>query len=192
MYANFLNRLIRNSNSPVAIWHPQSSFLQIIEHLQQWHSNIRDELRITGLSIYIGREANTLGSLFMLHFLYHSLVCDLTRTSLPGYEFPLASAFRNAPTVFRQQCQDRCRFHADQIAQLVQMGLTEGKRALDDPHCIMAAFESIKIQIVHTCTATRNGQEERIKASKNITENMKLLHEKHLQRDKPNPYVNWS
>lgn len=189
MYANLLNRLIRNSNPTVAIWNPQSSFLKLIESLDLWHSNIRDELRLTRLSIYVGRELNTIGSLFLLHFLYHSIVCDLTRTALPGYEFPIASAFRNAPIVFRQQCQDRCRFHADQIAQLVQMGLAEGKRAFDDPHCTMAAFESIKIQIVHTCTATANGREERLKASKNIRENMKLLHEKHLQRDKPNPYV---
>ncbi|CRG86369.1 hypothetical protein PISL3812_03375 [Talaromyces islandicus] len=68
------------------------------------------------------------------------------------------------------------------------MGFAEGKCAFDDPHCTMAAFESIKIQIVHTCTATANGCEERMKASDNIKENMKLLHEKHLQRHKPNPY----
>jgi hypothetical protein len=72
------------------------------------------------------------------------------------------------------------------------MGLAEGKCVFDDPHCIMAAFESIKIQIVHTCTATANGREERMKAATNIKGNLKLLHEKHLQTEKPNPYASLS
>jgi hypothetical protein len=139
--------------------------------------------------MYIRRELNTLGSVFMLHFFYHSIVCDLTRISLPGYEFPLAAAFRNAPISFRQQCQDRCRFHADQISNLVQTGLAAGKGAFDDLQCALAVFESTKIQIVHTCTTTSNGRDERLKASSNIRYNMRLLGEVHLQRDKPNPYV---
>jgi hypothetical protein len=185
------NRLIRNINQLVPIWNPQSSFLQLIHQLDLWYNNIPEELKLTDLNIYIQKELNILGSVFMLHFFYHTVVCDLTRTSLPGYDFPLASAFRTAPMAFRRQCQERCRFHSDEIARLVQNGLIQGKRAFDDLHSLMAAFEAAKIQIVHTSTATSNSPEDRIKAAENIRLSMIALDMMHLRRDKPNPYVRY-
>lgn len=128
----------------------------------------------------------------MLHFFYHSLICDLTRISLPGFDFPLASSFRTAPLAFRRQCQERCRFHADEISRLIRTGLIHGRRAFDDLHCAMAAVESVKIQIAHTCTATLNDRDERAKTAANIRSNMTLLDMVHLERDRPNPYVSTS
>ncbi|KAK2755740.1 hypothetical protein FQN54_005890 [Arachnomyces sp. PD_36] len=89
---------------------------------------------------------------------------------------------------FRQQCQERCRFHVDEIASLVKLGLVQGKQAFDDLHCLMAAYESVKIQIVHTSTATSNSAMDRMKAVENIRANMTALDWMHLKRDKPNPY----
>lgn len=148
-----------------------------------------EKLIISDLNAYIHKELNILGAVFMLHFLYHSIVSDLTRISLPGYDFPLAAAFHSAPPTFRKQCQERCRFHADEVSRLVRSGLVHGKRAFDDLHSLMAAFESTKIQIVHTATTALHSSEVRQRATDNIRSNMMVLDLMHFQRDKPNYFV---
>ncbi|KAH8812765.1 hypothetical protein F5884DRAFT_316685 [Xylogone sp. PMI_703] len=181
-------RLIRSNDQLVPIWHSHSSFLQLIQQLDIWYNNIPNELMLTDLNMYIQKELNIIGAVFMLHFFYHTVVCDLTRTSLPGYDFPLASAFRHAPMAFRRQCQERCRFHANEIARLIRIGLSQGRCAFDDLHCMMAAFESVKIQIVHTAIATSNSPADRIRAAENIRVNMAAIDLMHLEKDKPNLY----
>lgn len=53
----------------------------------------------------------------------------------------------------------------------------------------MAAFESSKIQIVHTTTATPNGARDKQKAYGNIMANMRLLSCMHFDKRKPNHYA---
>ena len=130
-----------------------------------------------------------LGAVYFLHCTYNQTVADLTRVSLPGFDFPLASAFRIAPESFRRQCQDRCRYHADEVSSLVLSGFRAGVRAFDDSHITMAAFESTKIQIVHTTTATPNSARDKQKAYGNIMANMRLLSCMHFDKRKPNHYV---
>lgn len=182
-------RLIRNNNQQVNIWDPGSPFLDIIQRLEIWHAGLPERLVISDFNVYIHKELNTISAVFMLHFLYHSIVCDLTRVSLPGYVFPLSAAFHSGPQEFRRQCQERCRFHADEISRLVHAGFGYGIRAFDDLHSLMATFESTKIQIIHTATATSNSSNIREQTSHNIRLNMRALDILHLQKDKPNPYV---
>jgi hypothetical protein len=87
------------------IWQPQSPFLQTIQQLEIWYSNLPDLLLIHDLNTYVHKELNILGAIYMLHFLFHAIFTDLTRISLPGYAFPLAAAFHTAPLPFLQQCQ---------------------------------------------------------------------------------------
>jgi hypothetical protein len=114
---------------------------------------------------------------------------DLTRVSLPGFDFPLAALFRSTTPLFRRQYQERCRFHADEISRLARSGLQVGRNAFDDPHCAMAAFESTKIQIIHTTTTTPNSVEDRQKAEENIRINLELANCIHFSKDKANIYV---
>jgi len=51
----------------------------------------------------------------------------------------------------------------------------------------VAAFESAKIQIVHTSTVTSNSAEERKRTMDNVRFNIKLLNM--LKRDRSNPFV---
>ncbi|KAM0454348.1 hypothetical protein ACHAPV_008427 [Trichoderma viride] len=181
-------RLIRNNNQQVNIWDPGSPFLDIIQRLEIWYAGLPERLVISDFNVYIHKELNTISAVFMLHFLYHSIVCDLTRVSLPGYVFPLSAAFHSCPQEFRRQCQERCRFHADEISRLVHVGFGYGIRAFDDLHSLMATFESTKIQIIHTATATSNSIDIRERTSHNIRLNMRALDILHLQKDKSNPY----
>ncbi|KAH0492059.1 hypothetical protein TgHK011_007026 [Trichoderma gracile] len=181
-------RLIRNNSQGANIWDPGSSFLDIIQRLENWYAGLPEQLVISDLNAYVHKELSIIGAVFMLHFLYHSIACDLLRVSLPGYVFPLSAAFHSAPLEFRRQCQERCRFHADEISRLVRVGFGYGIRVFDDLHSLMATFESTKIQIIHTATATSNAIDVRERASFNIQFNMRALDVLHLQKDKPNPY----
>lgn len=181
-------RLIRNNNQEANIWDPGSAFLDIIHRLEIWYAGLPEQLVISDLNAYVHKELGIIGAVFMLHFLYHSTACDLLRVSLPGYVFPLSAAFHSAPLEFRRQCQERCRFHADEISRLVRIGFGYGIRVFDDLHSLMATFESTKIQIIHTATATSNAVDVRERASYNIRFNMRALAILHLQKDKPNPY----
>jgi hypothetical protein len=184
-----MSRLIRNNNQEANIWDPGSAFLDIIHRLEIWYAGLPEQLVISDLNAYVHKELGIIGAVFMLHFLYHSTACDLLRVSLPGYVFPLSAAFHSAPLEFRRQCQERCRFHADEISRLVRIGFGYGIRVFDDLHSLMATFESTKIQIIHTATATSNAVDVRERASYNIRFNMRALAILHLQKDKPNPYV---
>ncbi|KAL6886829.1 hypothetical protein GGI43DRAFT_388582 [Trichoderma evansii] len=181
-------RLIRSSDQEVNIWDPGSPFLDIIHRLEIWYAGLPEQLVISDFNVYIHKELNIISAVFMLHFLYHSIVCDLTRVSLPGYVFPLSAAFHSSPLEFRRQCQERCRFHADEISRLVHSGFGYGIQAFDDLHSLMATFESTKIQIIHTATATSNSIDIRERTSHNIRLNMRALDILHLQKDKSNPY----
>lgn len=111
----------------------------------------------------------------MLHFTYHSSICDLTRVSLPGFDFPIAALFGNAPPAFRRQCQEKCRYHADEISRLVELGFVVGGRSLDDPFCIGSAFEASKIQVVHTTTSTDNGIAEHRRTRAQLAINLRVI-----------------
>ncbi|KAL7810209.1 hypothetical protein V8C44DRAFT_332577 [Trichoderma aethiopicum] len=181
-------RLIRNNCQEANIWDSGSAFLDVIQRLEIWYASLPEQLVLSDLNAYVHKELSIVGAVFMLHFLYHSIACDLLRVSLPGYVFPLSAAFHSAPLEFRRQCQERCRFHADEISRLVRVGFGYGIRVFDDLHSVMATFESTKIQIIHTATATSNAIDVRERASYNIRLNMRALDILHLQKDKPNPY----
>lgn len=120
---------------------------------------------------------------------YHSAVADLTRIVLPGYTFPLAQVFDRAPPTFKAQCQDRCRFHADEISQLIEAGWKNGERSFDDILCTAATFESTKIQILYATTVASHDKELRKRTERNIRTNVKLLDYLHVAQNLKNPYV---
>jgi hypothetical protein len=168
-------RLIRISKLDTNIWEEDSPFCKLLQKIQLWHEELPSPLQLTELDIYIHRESNTVAAAFMLHFAYHSTVCDLTRVSLPGFDFPLASSFHHAPPAFRRHCQEKCRYHADAVSKLVERALALGGRALDDTFCIGSIFEATKIQAVHTATSTQTGDVERWEAGQHIASNLKAI-----------------
>lgn len=185
---------------------PGSAFVVLVRQLENWHRGLPDQLAaLSGVSAYVHDELHIGGAVFMLHVFYHSIVCDLTRVSLAGFDFPLAAAFHAAPPDFRRQVQERCRFHADEIARLVRHGLahhaqpvtspTRGTsvgtatRVFDDWHCWIAAFEATKILIVHTMTTAAPTSADKHRAAANIKTNLRMLSLTRQHRKGPNPYV---
>lgn len=154
---------------------PSSPLIGLIAQLDMWYANLPHELQITELNMYIQKDTNILGAVFFIHLAYHAAVADLTRISLPGFNFPLASSFAQVPDDFRRQCQERCRYHADEVSRLVKMGFKHGTRPFNDPFCFIAAYEATKIQIVYTNTVAAGLHAERSRAEANIRVNTKLM-----------------
>jgi hypothetical protein len=154
---------------------PHSSFLGLINRLDSWHQSVPDYFRVTPANSYFQTENRILGSVFFLSFLFNATMFDLTRISLPGFNFPLAAAFRRAPLDFKEHCQARCRYHANQISELIRQGLVSGKDAFRDPFCTHAAFESLKILIVHSTTSMSQGHVERDQTVENIRTNLNFI-----------------
>jgi hypothetical protein len=138
--------------------------------------------------MYTHRDQNALGAVFFLHLLYHAAICDLTRVSLPGFSFPLADAFHDAPVDFLLQCQRRAQFHAAEISTLIRNGLPHRGLAFDDPFVTDAVFESTKIQIVFAAVTPNESDFVRMTADR-IRSNMELLHTLVEDDAGSNPYV---
>jgi len=152
-----------------------SPFVILLGKLDTWYANMSSALKMNDLSMYIHKETNMLGPVFFLNVAYHAAVFDLTRISLYGFDFPLAAAVRQAPEPFQQECQRRCRHHADEVSRLIRLGLKHGTKSFDDPFCFTAAYEASKIQIVHATTISPREQFTSAQAEANIRTNTQLM-----------------
>ncbi|KAI6783981.1 uncharacterized protein J7T54_001857 [Emericellopsis cladophorae] len=151
-------RLIRThaQDLDTPIWDPASPFLQNIQRLDEIYQNLPPRYQLTDAIIPILRERRILGGVFLLHFMLHAVASDLTRISLPGFNFPLAPIFNSATSHFRSHCQERCRHHARQTTNLVRQGLSIGRGAFDDIYAADAALEAAKIQIIYAATVNQS------------------------------------
>lgn len=166
--------MIRQTMSPDTLSSPNLAYLGLIEELDGWYKNLPDQLSLTSRRIYALKELRTLSATVALHLGYHGAMADLTRVSLPGFNFPLATAFRDAPEAFVKQCQKRCRYHSDQVSAFIELLLPHGTEPFDDTYCHVAAFEATKIQIVHAATV-EGGSQAQQEAERNIRVNMALM-----------------
>lgn len=182
-------RIIRETPSPdCSIWDAASPFMKMIEQLDTFRANLPERFTLTDLNVYTHKSESTLGAVFAMHFFYHAAVFDLTRIALPGFTFPLASSFRDAPASFRSQCQERCRFHANAISDVVSTGFQHAPIAFDDPFCVHAVSEATKIQIIYTATVD-NTEASMALTMNNVRTNVRLLRYMHVQQVDENPYV---
>lgn len=162
--------------------------MEIIKQLELFHSNLADNYRLTDLNLYILKDQHLIGAVFCLHLLYNAAMFDLTRTSLAGFTFPLAAAFRDAPGEFRLQCQKRCQFHANEASDIVRKGLAHAPVAFDDTFCPDAILESTKIQIIYSATVANDDQT--VTATRqNVRSNLQALKLLHIDKTAINPYV---
>lgn len=168
-------RMIRDGNPVTEINDLQSPFLGLIGRLESWHQNLPEIYRATPSNLSAQADGLMLANVYFLHFLFNATLFDLTRISLPGFNFPLSAAFRRAPPAFRAQCQARCRHHADQVPELIRQGMVAGKDAFRDPFCTHAAFESLKILIVHSATSNSPNQMDMENTAQNIKTNLNFM-----------------
>lgn len=171
-----------------AIWNPSSTFLLILNRLDAIYHNLPSRYRLEDLHASDMTCPTSLGGLFFLHFLIHAVAFDLTRISLPGFNFPLAITFQSAAPGFLSQCQHQCRFHALRATSLVRQGLSYGRVPFDDIFTADAALEAAKIQIIYASTVDQSTeiiQETRF----NIDITLKFFQTYNLGRNGASQYV---
>jgi hypothetical protein len=154
----FTFRLIRVAGDAMRIWEPSSDFVRIIDQLNALYNNLPEKYYLTDANLFVLKEKGMLGGVFALHLFIHAVIFDLTRISLAGFSFPLASAFKNAPLHFRAHCQNLCRYHATQASHIIRTGMTFSPNAFDDLFCPDAIIESTKVQIIYTATVDQSPQ----------------------------------
>jgi hypothetical protein len=162
--------------------------MSLIRQLETFYEHIPDIFRLTPLNSYIHKEQNIAGAVFFLHMIYHAAVFDLTRISLAGFNFPLASALACAPPDFRADCQKRCRFHANEVSNVIRQGFRHGSVTFDQPFCADVALESAKIQIIYTSTVANDAESVELTKT-NLRTNLQLLKVIHAGMDGLSPYV---
>lgn len=154
----FSSRLIRVAGDSMRIWEPSSHFVRIIDQLNALYNNLPEKYYLTDANLFVLKEKGMLGGVFALHLFIHAVIFDLTRISLAGFSFPLASAFKNAPLQFRAHCQNLCRYHATQASHIIRTGMNFGPSAFDDLFCPDAIIESTKVQIIYAATVDQSSQ----------------------------------
>lgn len=154
----FSSRLIRVPGDAMRIWEPLSDFVRIIDQLNALYTNLPEKYYLTDANLFVLKEKGMLGGVFALHLFIHAVIFDLTRISLAGFSFPLASAFKNAPLHFRAHCQNLCRYHATQASHIIRTGMTFSPNAFDDLFCPDAIIESTKVQIIYAATVDQSPQ----------------------------------
>nr|RBQ96366.1 hypothetical protein FVER53263_20067 [Fusarium verticillioides] len=170
-------RLIRTTPDAGHISDPQSLFMQLLQALETWGNSISTQLRLTEFSIYVHKELNTLESLFYLHLSYHILICDLTRISIPGFAFPLATAFQTAPGPFTSHCRDVCWHHATQVTRILRMMAQHLNPLFSESTTYAATYEATKIMIVYSALLGEREADTRMQLKEDIVFNMRVLSE---------------
>jgi hypothetical protein len=138
--------------------------------------------------MYMHKDQHTLGAVFLLHLLFHAAVFDLTRISLAGFSFPLATAFRGAPFTFLQECQRRCFLHAHEISNMVHEAEPYKAMIADQSMWAGALFESAKIQLVYAATVQTNAQTHQL-VRQNLRAHLHLLDFLHTGKGEQSPCV---
>ncbi|KAK5163457.1 uncharacterized protein LTR77_010639 [Saxophila tyrrhenica] len=180
-------RCIRTAQMYDTIETPTSPFVSLLAQLERFRTQLPSKWELTELNIYVHKDHRVLGGVVFLHMLYHAALCDLTRISLPGFDFPLADAVRRSPSQMVRSCQQRCCFHAEEISNIIRRIQLAGDTAFDDPFVADATMESTKIQIIYSAIIS---QHVNFRATRNnIMLNMDLLHRLRLDRSKPSPHV---
>ena len=181
-------RLIRTESVGVDLWDPSSPFIQILEHLELVYQNIPKAYHLDELNLYVLKDKRIVGAVFSFHFLLYAAIFDLTRISLAGFNFPLASQLQKAPSSFRTRCQELCKLHAIKLSDLIRQGTAFGIESFDDTFCIDAAAESAKIQIVYATTVSLTAESVRETAA-NILVNLDLMDKIYCGTEALSPYV---
>ncbi|KAL3442718.1 hypothetical protein BJX65DRAFT_312487 [Aspergillus insuetus] len=182
-------RIIRTTpDETPPIWSPLSPFSATLLKLDSFFNGIPDRYHLTDLNMYMHRDQHILNAVFHFYLLFHAAMFDLTRISIPGFSFPLATAFRGAPPVFLQDCQRRCFHHAHVVSNLVRKVLPHKGLIVDQPLWSGVLFESAKIQIVFTATV-QNDTHTREMVRQNLRANLDLLEFLHTGKEEQSPCV---
>lgn len=140
---------------------PDIEFDTLDTAFKDWFNGLSPTQHLTNKTIYIRKDSNQLGALFLLHVAYHLSICDLHRIGDPRL---MPSLFRlhfsidslPAQRPFLRHCRKTCFEHAKRVATILAQAARHGTRMLADSWLCTAAYETIRIMLFYI-TRDNNG-----------------------------------
>ncbi|CAI6309392.1 unnamed protein product [Periconia digitata] len=147
-------RYIKHLDGVQPPWVLGGEFALMHEEINVWKNSHPPWMDFSPDNIYIRRASSQLGSLFLLHCMYHHVLCDLHRVSLPDL-FKIRQPFVFPP----EQCQLMahmqfiCYDNARQISTLVTTVLKHGVKYLADAIVPSLVYNSSRIMLYYIAHA---------------------------------------
>lgn len=131
-------------------WVPGAEFANLVNELAAWKQSHPTWLAFSSDNIYIRRASSQLGALFLVHVMYHHVLCDLHRISLPNL-FKIREPFLFPPEQlpFMAGLQIICFEHAQRISVLTATILHHGIQYLADAILPSLVYNSSRIMLYY-------------------------------------------
>ena len=165
-----INSYIKHLDKVQPPWVPGAEFANLYEEIEQWKRSLPSWLEFSPDNIYIRRESSQLGALFIIHCMYHHVLCDLHRISLPNL-FKIREPFVFPPekNEFMTKLQAICFEHAKQLSMLTSTILQYGVKFLADPILPSFIYNSNRVMLYYIARILdRSKHEARTVAARTI------------------------
>lgn len=131
-------------------WLPESGFSSLIDDIQSWRRSLPSWLDFSADNIYIRRESHQLGSLLLIHCMYHHVMCDVHRIALPDlFKNQEPFVFPPAQQSFVVHLQEMCFEHAQRMSVLVSTILQHGVKHFADSILPSFVYNSSRIMLYY-------------------------------------------
>ena len=132
-------------------WAPGAEFATLLDEIAVWKASQPSWLAFSSDNIYIRRASSQLGALFLVHCMYHHVLCDLHRISLPNL-FKISEPFVFPPEQFpfMAEMQTTCFESAQQVSVITATTLQHGVRYLADAIVPSLVYNSSRIMLYYT------------------------------------------
>lgn len=143
-------RFVKHLDEVQPPWVPDTEFTRLNKEIEQWKNSHPSWLSFSSDNIYIRRESSQLGALFLVHCMYHHVLCDLHRISLPNL-FKLREPFEFPPDQFpfMAKLQTICFENAQQVSILTSTILQHGVKFLADPILPGFIYNSSRVMLYY-------------------------------------------
>ncbi|KAH8724439.1 fungal-specific transcription factor domain-containing protein [Phaeosphaeriaceae sp. PMI808] len=143
-------RFVKHLDEEQPPWAAASGFAYLINDIQEWRQSLPSWLDFSPDNIYIRRESHQLGSLLLIHAMYHHVMCDVHRISLPDlYKNQEPFAFPPQQQPFVAHLQSVCFEHAQHMSTLVSRILQHGVKHFADSILPSFVYNSSRIMLYY-------------------------------------------
>ncbi|KAL5115332.1 hypothetical protein ACEQ8H_006777 [Pleosporales sp. CAS-2024a] len=143
-------RFVKHLDEEQPPWMSGSGFACLISDIQSWRKSLPSWLDFSPDNIYIRRESHQLGSLLLIHCMYHHVMCDVHRIALPDlYKNQDPFAFPPEQHIFVARLQSVCFDHAQQLSVLVSTILQHGVKHFADSILPSFVYNSSRIMLYY-------------------------------------------
>jgi hypothetical protein len=143
-------RFVKHLDEEQPPWMSASGFAYLISDIQSWKQSLPSWLDFSPDNIYIRRESHQLGSLLLIHCMYHHVMCDVHRIALPDlYKNQDPFAFPPQQQDFVAHLQAVCFDHAQRISVIVSTILQHGVKHFADSILPSFVYNSSRIMLYY-------------------------------------------